>query len=231
MPGNTTYQQIPAVLSRLTALKALRIYFNNEWRNRISRDLEETLSIFSRGDHSTIVGTLSPAHSTLEVLQFGVSLGYSHDTRAYLDWVQPADTFTSFKCLRLLVISQEGLVGTASNTMKHPTALLPQSLEALRIFYPRYSLYDWIELIAPCREQLPNLRLLQLYIFNGRGDLFEKLRYTNSYYRTKKALGSIGTQFRLGCSTDIAREEWKDENYDPCTSDLVEFLESLDVQA
>ncbi|KAF3047316.1 hypothetical protein E8E11_000521 [Didymella keratinophila] len=193
-----------------------------------SQDLEEC-------DFNVLLERLSPIANNLQTLDLGIYVDDDDFTsmqgRAcpYLFTVQPASTFQQFKSLKNLIVPYQCLLGrptSATDALPSPGAILPHTLEGLRIQCPQAHIYDWLLRIRAARDYLPVLLQIELYSQLPQGDEYPLFAFENSDHPAMDIL-----EEELGITMHITGREgdWKREwdAYDLDTLDIIDWLDSL----
>ncbi|KAF2660397.1 hypothetical protein K491DRAFT_80836 [Lophiostoma macrostomum CBS 122681] len=149
--------------------------------------------------------------------------------QAFYDFVQPLTRLDQFVNLTQLSIPQAALLGayygrpSAQRASPPIGQLIPTSLVYLCIYNTKLTIWRWMEDLANHGDAIPNLCEIELNCDHVGKDSYEKFCYTEHMYPVYDELDSMGIWVHYGPDFEW-KIDWNDEEYDPLTLDIVEYL-------
>ncbi|KAF2114201.1 hypothetical protein BDV96DRAFT_647677 [Lophiotrema nucula] len=174
---------------------------------------------------ATLISRFEPSYSKLEhlKLRFG--------DPGLLPNALPVSTLGMFVRLRYLYLPQDVLLGKPSEVIastKCPNTLLPSSLERLTIIYPTLDIIHWLRKLKDCYDHFTGLLRILILASEIYGDGYEQFRYKKL---PNHGLNWAKFRVRITYPGGEKREVWKDPNYDPFICEIVDFINSLSIEA
>jgi hypothetical protein len=228
------YDNLKDFLAHFPSLVNLRININDFDVDELPKDESDTQEL-GDCDYNVLLKRLVPIADHLQALHLGIHVDSDHFTSTqgraymYLYLAQPASTFQQFKSLKNLIVPYRCLFGqttSAVDTLPSPTAILPHTLEDLRIHCPHVHIYDWLLRIRTARDQLPVLSQIELYCQLPFGDEYPLFAFENSDHPAMDVLeGELGITMHITSREGDWTPEWN--AYDLDTLDIIDWLDSL----
>jgi hypothetical protein len=172
--------ELPSFLSHFALLRELTFEFEHlDWGNG------------STPGFSELVTSFDVVRNTLEILRIK---RFCTDPE-YINAI-PAPTFSQFSRLRILELSQEGLLGKDDNDQFiDPTELLPPSIEEIKIWHPTVEVLEWFKHLYPVIAAFPNLKAITLHCIEHEESHLDDLARVTGKDSVWGSLRAAGVEF------------------------------------
>jgi hypothetical protein len=143
---------------------------------------------------------LANVHPVAPIIQHLIVLECDHDhdcdpVSSFLNYVTPFTTLVYFQNLCILELHHEALICVNGTSRAPVEALLPASLEQLKIYTPQLTILGLLEGFPPLRPHFANLTTIELWPRNHHGDGYEAFYYR--YHGVWYQLGAVGIEVAI----------------------------------